>query len=359
MFSEATPMIKKDNREMLKQWSSTKKTLMPTLPNLHSYGKIMSGANISTDGDFKTLDDTLNDRSIDDRRKGMSFVHKGSKTSQVLHANAQIAANRSVEYATEVTPQNNQSKRAVNQSVSPRKTSARKGDKMEEYLNVNHVKSSLTDLKESFEKKRKEQKDKPWRVKNNDPNKLRLPLLKGYDDYDRELDELFGKDRERILQMINDEAMKNWKRQKLVTEADIEEAKAQAEEAKAREELEKANWDEEIFNPHTLGLDVGQSILRNWQGFDMSTTQEGYHRSEKDEMTRTQINKFCRPQFLHQIDDLGFSFNVVGVFGEPDLPEKDCIYTCLASLCPPAEPYKPKGAASMLYAHHFFRLDWA
>jgi hypothetical protein len=54
---------------------------------------------------------------------------------------------------------------------------------------------------------------KPWRVKKDeDPNKLRLPLLKGYDDYDRELHELFGDERDKILNMIDAEAAKNWKR---------------------------------------------------------------------------------------------------------------------------------------------------
>lgn len=77
------------------------------------------------------------------------------------------------------------------------------------------------------------------------------------------------------------------------------------------------------------------------------------------ELDKDLLNKFCRPQFLHAFDDLGFSFNVVGVFGQPDVRDESCIYTCLVSLAPPAEPYKVKGCNSMLFAHHFFRQDWS
>jgi hypothetical protein len=57
-------------------------------------------------------------------------------------------------------------------------------------------------------------------------------------------------------------------------------------------------------------------------------------------------------------DQLGFSFNVIGIFGKPDDRVNPSIYTCLVMLAPPAEPFKPKGGNSMLYSHHFFKVDW-
>lgn len=69
---------------------------------------------------------------------------------------------------------------------------------------------------------------KPWRIKNNeadDPNKLHLPLLKGYDDYDKELKELFGDDRDKLLNLIDSQANKNAKQMKLMTPEDLESAK--------------------------------------------------------------------------------------------------------------------------------------
>jgi hypothetical protein len=62
--------------------------------------------------------------------------------------------------------------------------------------------------------------------KHDNDSKLRLPLLKGYDDYDREMFELFGDERDRILNMIDAEASKNFRKIKMVTPQDIESAKS-------------------------------------------------------------------------------------------------------------------------------------
>ena len=35
-----------------------------------------------------------------------------------------------------------------------------------------------------------------------------------------------------------------------------------------------------------------------------------------------------------------------------------CVYACLVSLSPPAEPYKPKGTNTMLGAFLFCEVDW-
>ena len=63
---------------------------------------------------------------------------------------------------------------------------------------------------------------------------------------------------------------------------------------------------------------------------------------------------------MHELDndDLGFSFNLIGVFGRPEEKVGPSIYTVLVTLAPPAEPFKPKGSNSMLYTHHFHKVDW-
>lgn len=50
----------------------------------------------------------------------------------------------------------------------------------------------------------------------------------------------------------------------------------------------------------------------------------------------------------------------MGLFGIPEVidPAKPCVYTVLASIFPPAEPYKPKPLGSMFGANYFANIDF-
>jgi len=210
--------------------------------------------------------------------------------------------------------------------------------KLEDYLKLpKPIDLSAEQRRKKGNKAAKNIEKRPWRQKGEtkdfDPNKLRLPLLKGYDDYDRELKALLGDDRDKFLNMM-DAANMNGKLKPITCE-ELDSAKdftSPAQETQAFEDYNK-----------------GAAKAAETSALD-----------DLDEQQKEQIAKFCRPQFLHQLgeDDLGFSFNVIGIFGEPEERPDAGIYTCMVSLAPPAEPYKPKGCNSMLYAHHFFKPDW-
>jgi len=56
------------------------------------------------------------------------------------------------------------------------------------------------------------------------------------------------------------------------------------------------------------------------------------------------LERYCRPHQLSLYNpvDSGFKYNVLGLFDIPDAldPARPCVYTVLASVFPPAEPYK-------------------
>ena len=56
------------------------------------------------------------------------------------------------------------------------------------------------------------------------------------------------------------------------------------------------------------------------------------------------IERYCKPQqlTLYNPNDSGMKYSILGLFGIPDAinPEEPCVYTVLASVFPPAEPYK-------------------
>lgn len=74
------------------------------------------------------------------------------------------------------------------------------------------------------------------------------------------------------------------------------------------------------------------------------------------------IEKYCRPQQLSLYNpfDSGFKYNVLGLFNMPDVTNQGqpCIYTVLASLFPPAGPYKQKPYNTMLGANLFADVDF-
>ena len=59
-----------------------------------------------------------------------------------------------------------------------------------------------------------------------------------------------------------------------------------------------------------------------------------------------EVERYCKPQYLtlYRPEQSGIKYNVMGLFGIPDGidPLKPCVYTVLASIFPPANPYKPK-----------------
>lgn len=80
-------------------------------------------------------------------------------------------------------------------------------------------------------------------------------------------------------------------------------------------------------------------------------------------LSKKEIEQYCRPHHLalYNPNDSGLKYNVLGLFGIPADgldPEKPCIYTVLASVFPPANPYKPKPANSMFGANYFAEVDF-
>lgn len=166
--------------------------------------------------------------------------------------------------------------------------------------------------------------------------KLIFPLIKGYDDYDRVLKEVLGDDSKKVIGLISD------------------------------------------IKPPSAGGFTGKGIFRTLAEEDfskaVSTPQADDNISLQSKISvpvsvspfkrsidNDHIDKYCRPQYLNicDQDDLGFAYNLVGVFGTPDDEQGGTFaYACLVSVCPPAEPYKPKGANSMLGAFLFSEIDW-
>lgn len=74
------------------------------------------------------------------------------------------------------------------------------------------------------------------------------------------------------------------------------------------------------------------------------------------------VEQYCKPQSLslYRPNDSGFRYNVLGLFGIPDAmnPEQPCVYTVLASVFPPGEPYKVKPNGSMFGANFFTDIDF-
>ena len=85
-------------------------------------------------------------------------------------------------------------------------------------------------------------------------------------------------------------------------------------------------------------------------------------RIQRKVLSMQEIEKYCRPQHLIPYNpiDSGLKYNVIGLFGIPEAinPSKPCIYTVLASIFPPADPYKPKPANSMYGANYFAEIDF-
>ena len=74
------------------------------------------------------------------------------------------------------------------------------------------------------------------------------------------------------------------------------------------------------------------------------------------------LEKYCRPQVLALYNPIesGFKYNLIGLFNMPDAidPRHPCVYTVLASIFPPAEPYKPKPYNTMMGASFFADIDF-
>ena len=63
---------------------------------------------------------------------------------------------------------------------------------------------------------------------------------------------------------------------------------------------------------------------------------------------------------LYNPIDSGFKYNLIGLFGIPDTinPDEPCVYTVLASVFPPGEPYKTKPFGSLFGANYFADIDF-
>ena len=74
------------------------------------------------------------------------------------------------------------------------------------------------------------------------------------------------------------------------------------------------------------------------------------------------LERFCKPQHLSLYDPVnnGLKYSVIGLFGLPDPINKNepCVYSILASVFPPGEPYKKKPAGSMFGASYFAEVDF-
>ena len=74
------------------------------------------------------------------------------------------------------------------------------------------------------------------------------------------------------------------------------------------------------------------------------------------------VERFCRPQQLSIYNpvDSGCKYNLIGLFGIPEGidPDRPVVYTVLASVFPPGDPYKPRPNNSMFGANYFSDIDF-
>ena len=74
------------------------------------------------------------------------------------------------------------------------------------------------------------------------------------------------------------------------------------------------------------------------------------------------MERYCKPQNLCIYDPIesGFKYRVIGLFNIPEVidPNFPCVYTVLASVFPPASPYKPKPNNSIFGANYFTEIDF-
>ena len=75
-----------------------------------------------------------------------------------------------------------------------------------------------------------------------------------------------------------------------------------------------------------------------------------------------EVQKYCKPQYLrlYRPDESGIRYKVLGLFDLPEEldPQNPRIYTVLASVLPPGEPYKPKPTGTMFGANYFAEVDF-
>ena len=74
------------------------------------------------------------------------------------------------------------------------------------------------------------------------------------------------------------------------------------------------------------------------------------------------VERYCKPQqlCLYNALESGFKYNLIGLFDIPDVidPSNPCVYSVLASVFPPAEPYKPKPYNTLFAANFFSEIDF-
>lgn len=178
-------------------------------------------------------------------------------------------------------------------------------------------------------------------------------MIKGYDDYDKVLREVLGDSQPQFNDLISEITGKNTNAHQGLSpnkggifralEVDV----GSVDAGSIKELEEDFNFPDNLSasNLGNLREDVSEkSKLPNHKNVDQD-----------------RIDQYCRPQYLNVCDkdDLGFAYNLVGLFGNPDNETTTpYAYTCLVSLCPPAEPYKPKGNNSMMGAFLFNEIDW-
>ena len=79
-------------------------------------------------------------------------------------------------------------------------------------------------------------------------------------------------------------------------------------------------------------------------------------------VTQAEIDKYCKPQNLciYNPDASGFKFKVIGLFGMPEIDLKSpSIYVTLATVIPPAGPFRMKPFNSMFASQLFSDIDFS
>ena len=95
---------------------------------------------------------------------------------------------------------------------------------------------------------------------------------------------------------------------------------------------------------------------------DFGGMSDGVSKLQRKLVSVHDLERYCKPQQLSLYNpiDSGFKYNLIGLFGIPEEidPLMPCVYTVVASVFPPGDPYKEKPYNTMFGANYFANIDF-
>lgn len=197
-----------------------------------------------------------------------------------------------------------------------------------------------------------------------DEPKLQFPLLKEDDELDKLIVEMLGPEKAKQLAASNaasvapmdsipvHDSMKEIGKNLPTVESIDEPNGTMLSVYKAGEMGKRAGglseYGGKINDSNLMGLnDSGYGQLGTVHAGLANDTQEGISDNDslinKRFISQEEIDRYCKPQNLciYNPEESGFKYKVMGLFGMPIIdPERPSVYITLATVIPPAGPYK-------------------